>query len=68
MRQLHVTGFLGTPSFLMSIVEAAEGMHLDLKRIFILSRFCRCRDVSGIASTKVRRETRIILSDRPMAL
>jgi len=32
MRQLHVTGFLGTPSFLMSIIEAAEGMHLDLKR------------------------------------
>jgi phenylacetate-CoA ligase len=32
MRQLHVTGFLGTPSFLMSIVEAAQGMHLDLKK------------------------------------
>ena len=32
MRQLRVTGFLGTPSFLMSIVEAAEGMHLDLKK------------------------------------
>ena len=32
MRQLHVTGFLGTPSFLMSIIEAAEGMHLDLNR------------------------------------
>jgi phenylacetate-CoA ligase len=32
MRQLHVTGFLGTPSFLMAIVEAAEGMHLDLKK------------------------------------
>jgi phenylacetate-CoA ligase len=32
MRQLHVTGFLGTPSFLMSIIEAAEGMHLDLKK------------------------------------
>ena len=32
MRQLHVTGFLGTPSFLMSIVEAAEGMHLDFKK------------------------------------
>ena len=31
MRQLPVTGFLGTPSFLMAIVEAAEGMHLDLK-------------------------------------
>ncbi len=36
MRQLHVTGFLGTPSFLMSIVEAAEGMHLDLKKDFSL--------------------------------
>ena len=32
MRQLHVTGFLGTPSFLMAIVEAVEGMHLDLKK------------------------------------
>jgi phenylacetate-CoA ligase len=29
MRQLHVTGFLGTPSFLMSLVEAAERMFLD---------------------------------------
>jgi phenylacetate-CoA ligase len=36
MRQLHVTGFLGTPSFLMSVVEAAEGIHLDLKRDFSL--------------------------------
>jgi len=32
MRQLYVTGFLGTPSFLMSIVEAAEGMNLDFKK------------------------------------
>jgi phenylacetate-CoA ligase len=32
MRQLYVTGFLGTPSFLMSIVEAAEGMHFDFKK------------------------------------
>src|SRR4030067_2737123 len=32
MRQLHVTGFLGTPSFLMSLTEAAEGMSLDLKK------------------------------------
>ncbi len=32
MRQLHVTGFLGTPSFLMSVTEAAEGMSLDLKK------------------------------------
>ncbi len=32
IRQLHVTGFLGTPSFLMSIIEAAEGMRLDLKK------------------------------------
>jgi phenylacetate-CoA ligase len=32
IRQLHVTGFLGTPSFLMSLIEAAEGMSLDLKK------------------------------------
>jgi phenylacetate-CoA ligase len=31
MRQLQVTGYLGTPSFLMSIVDAAEGMRLDPK-------------------------------------
>jgi len=36
MRQLHVTGFLGTPSYLMAIIEAAEGMHLDLKKDFHL--------------------------------
>jgi phenylacetate-CoA ligase len=36
MRQLQVTGFLGTPSFLMAILEAAEGIHLDLKRDFYL--------------------------------
>jgi phenylacetate-CoA ligase len=32
MRQLEVTGYLGTPSFLMSIIEAAEGIRLDLKK------------------------------------
>jgi phenylacetate-CoA ligase len=32
MRQLHATAFVGTPSFLMAVVEAAEGMHLDLKK------------------------------------
>jgi phenylacetate-CoA ligase len=32
IRQLQVTGFLGTPSFLMSLIEAAEGMSLDLKK------------------------------------
>jgi phenylacetate-CoA ligase len=36
MRQLRGTGFLGTPSFLMSIVEAAEGMHLNLTEDFSL--------------------------------
>jgi len=36
MRQLHVTGYLGTPSFLMAIIEAAEGMDLDLKKDFYL--------------------------------
>ena len=40
MRQLHVTGFLGTPSFLMAIAEAAEGMHLDLRKdIFLKAAF-----------------------------
>ncbi len=32
MRQLQVTGYLGTPSFLMSIIDATEGMRLDPKR------------------------------------
>lgn len=32
MRQLKATGYIGTPSFLMAILEAAEGMHLDLKK------------------------------------
>jgi phenylacetate-CoA ligase len=32
MRQVHVTGFIGTPSLLVSLVEAAEEMSLDLKR------------------------------------
>jgi phenylacetate-CoA ligase len=32
MKQLGVTGYIGTPSFLMAIIEAAEGMHLNPKR------------------------------------
>ncbi|MEW6374274.1 MAG: AMP-binding protein [Thermodesulfobacteriota bacterium] len=32
MRQLKLTGYLGTPSFLMAIIEAAEGMGLELKK------------------------------------
>jgi len=36
MRQLHVTGFLGTPSFLMAVTEAAEGMRLHLREDFFL--------------------------------
>lgn len=32
MRQVHVTGFIGTPSLLVSLVEAAEEMPLDLKK------------------------------------
>jgi phenylacetate-CoA ligase len=40
MRQLHVTGFLGTPSLLMSLVEAAEGMSLDLRKdLFLRAAF-----------------------------
>jgi phenylacetate-CoA ligase len=36
MRQLHATGFLGTPSFLMAITEAAEGVHLDVRKDLFL--------------------------------
>lgn len=36
MRQLRATAYIGTPSFLMAIIEAAEGMHLDLKKNFHL--------------------------------
>ncbi len=36
MRQLRVTGYIGTPSFLMAILEAAEGMHLNPKKEFYL--------------------------------
>ncbi|MBM4307661.1 MAG: phenylacetate--CoA ligase [Deltaproteobacteria bacterium] len=32
MKQLRATAYVGTPSFLMAIVEAAEGMHLDFKK------------------------------------
>jgi phenylacetate-CoA ligase len=40
MRPLKVTGFLGTPSFLMAIAEAAEGMRLDLKKdLFLKAAF-----------------------------
>jgi len=40
IRQLHVTGFLGMPSFLMSLIEAAEGMSLDLKKdLFLKAAF-----------------------------
>jgi phenylacetate-CoA ligase len=40
MRQLRATGFVGTPSFLMAITEAAEGIHLSLKRdLFLKAAF-----------------------------
>ncbi|OGP71674.1 MAG: hypothetical protein A2W09_08300, partial [Deltaproteobacteria bacterium RBG_16_50_11] len=40
MRQLHATGFLGTPSLLLSVVEAAEGMGLDVKKdLFLQAAF-----------------------------
>jgi phenylacetate-CoA ligase len=32
LRQLRATGYIGTPSFLMAIIEAAEGIRLDLKK------------------------------------
>lgn len=40
LRQLRVTAYVGTPSFLMAMIEAAEGMRLDLRRdLFIQTAF-----------------------------
>lgn len=36
IRQLQVTAYLGTPSFLMAIIEAAEGMHINVRKDFRL--------------------------------
>jgi phenylacetate-CoA ligase len=36
MHHLKVTGYVGTPSFLMSIAERAEGMGFDLRKDFSL--------------------------------
>ncbi len=32
MEQLQITGFMGTPSFIMTLIQRAEAMGLDLKR------------------------------------
>jgi len=38
MKDLKVTGFVGTPSFLMTLIKRAEEMALDIKRDFSLKR------------------------------
>jgi len=38
MKDLKVTGFVGTPSFLMTVIKRAEEMGHDLKRDFSLKR------------------------------
>jgi len=38
MRDLKVTGFVGTPSFLMTLIERAESMGYDFRRDFTLQR------------------------------
>jgi phenylacetate-CoA ligase len=38
MRDLKVTGFVGTPSFLMTIIKKAEEMGLDFRRDFALKK------------------------------
>lgn len=38
MRDLKVTGFVGTPSFLMSVIKRAEELGYDFKRDFTLKR------------------------------
>ena len=38
MKDLKVTGFVGTPSFLMTVIKRAEEMNYNLKRDFSLKR------------------------------
>jgi phenylacetate-CoA ligase len=38
MKDLKVTGFVGTPSFLMTVIKRAEEMGLDIKRDLFLKR------------------------------
>ena len=38
MKDLKVTGFVGTPSFLMTVIQRAEEMGLDIKRDLSLKR------------------------------
>jgi phenylacetate-CoA ligase len=38
MKDLGVTGFVGTPSFLMTVIKRAEEIGLDIKRDFSLKR------------------------------
>jgi phenylacetate-CoA ligase len=38
MQMLKVNGFMGTPSFLMTLTQRAEGMGLDLKKDIFLER------------------------------
>jgi phenylacetate-CoA ligase len=38
MKDLNITGFVGTPSFLMTVIKRAEEMGLDIKRDLSLKR------------------------------
>jgi phenylacetate-CoA ligase len=38
MQGLRINGFMGTPSFLMTIIQRAEGMKLDLKKDLFLEK------------------------------
>jgi len=38
MRDLKVTGFVGTPSFLMTVIKKAEEMGLNFRRDFVLKK------------------------------
>jgi len=62
MRQLHVTGFIGTPSFLMAITEAAEGMHLDLKKdLFLKAAFVGAEMFPESLRQKLEEKLRILV-------
>jgi phenylacetate-CoA ligase len=62
MRQLQATGFLGTPSFLMAILEAAEGIHLDLKRdLYLQAAFVGAEIFPETLRQKLERKLGILI-------
>lgn len=45
MQQLKINGFMGTPSFLMTLIQRAEGMGLDVKKDLSLTHCFACAEM-----------------------